>query len=164
MQQPPVAMLQQADAAILIGDPALLALENREAIETTVGSCQWHDLAHEWHTRTQLPWVAAVWAVRPEALESTHITAAQLTADLKTSRDHGLTHIDDLVRESDSPHHHATRHHPPLPHPQHPLHPRRTLHPRHPPLPPIRSRSRNPTPPAQPKFPLINPTSNPKLY
>jgi chorismate dehydratase len=95
----PIAMLQQADAAILIGDPALLALENREAIETTVGSCQWHDLAHEWHTRTQLPWVAAVWAVRPEALESTHITATQLTTDLNTSRDHGLTHIDDLVRE-----------------------------------------------------------------
>jgi chorismate dehydratase len=93
----PIAMLQQADAAILIGDPALLALESREAIEKAVGPCQWFDLAHEWRTRTNLPWVAAVWAVRPEALTSSHITSQQLTQDLQTSRDHGLQHIEHLV-------------------------------------------------------------------
>lgn len=95
----PIAMLQQADAALLIGDHALLALENREAIEQAVGPCLWIDLAHEWHIRTGLPWVAAVWAVRPEALDNAHITAAQLTDDLTTSRDHGLAHIDDLVKQ-----------------------------------------------------------------
>ena len=81
----PIAMLQQADAAILIGDPALLALESRDHIEATIGPCRWHDLAHEWHTRTDLPWVAAVWAVRPEALSQSqsqskappHLTATQ---------------------------------------------------------------------------------------
>src|SRR5580700_5488480 len=36
----PIAMLQHADAAILIGDPALLALEAREQIEATIGPCQ----------------------------------------------------------------------------------------------------------------------------
>src|ERR1700679_205689 len=60
-----IAMLQHADAAILIGDPALLALESRDSIEEIVGPCQWFDVAHEWHTRTTLPWVAAVWAARP---------------------------------------------------------------------------------------------------
>jgi chorismate dehydratase len=95
----PIAMLQQADAAILIGDPALLALESREAIEQAVGPCEWFDLAHEWHTRTGLPWVAAVWAVRPEALSISHITSAQLTQDLTHSRDHGLAHIEDLVNQ-----------------------------------------------------------------
>ena len=94
-----VAMLQQADAALLIGDPALLALEAREQIEQAVGPCQWIDLAHEWHTRTGLPWVAAVWAVRTEALGLGHVTPAQLTDDLVTSRDHGLAHIDDLVEQ-----------------------------------------------------------------
>jgi len=93
----PIAMLQQSDAAILIGDPALLALESREQIEQAVGPCLWLDLAHEWRTRTNLPWVAAVWAVRPEAL--TTITPAQLTGDLTASRDHGLAHIEDLVRQ-----------------------------------------------------------------
>ena len=95
----PVTMLKQTDAALLIGDHALLALEHRDAIEQQVGPCQWFDLAHEWHTRTQLPWVAAVWAVRPEALRTSHITSTQLTADLEASRTHGLAHIDDLVRE-----------------------------------------------------------------
>jgi chorismate dehydratase len=95
----PIAMLQQADAAILIGDPALLALESREAIARTVGPCEWHDLAHEWHTRTNLPWVAAVWAVRPEALSQSNLTATQLTQDLEASRNHGLAHIEQLVEE-----------------------------------------------------------------
>ncbi|RSL18271.1 chorismate dehydratase [Edaphobacter aggregans] len=95
----PIAMLQQTDAAILIGDPALIALESRTHIEQAVGSCQWFDLAYEWHTRTNLPWVAAVWAVRPEALATSHITPAQLTEDLTNSRNHGLTHIEDLVRQ-----------------------------------------------------------------
>jgi chorismate dehydratase len=93
----PIAMLQQADAAILIGDPALLALESRQSIESNVGRCQWIDLALEWRTRTNLPWVAAVWAVRPEALGQ--ITAAQLTEDLEASRNHGLLNIEPLVQE-----------------------------------------------------------------
>ncbi|WP_254061584.1 menaquinone biosynthesis protein [Granulicella sp. L60] len=95
----PIAMLQQADAAILIGDPALLAIEAREQIESAVGPCTWLDLAHEWRTRTNLPWVAAVWAVRPEALGSPRITAAQLVEDLEASRNHGLLHIEQLVEE-----------------------------------------------------------------
>ena len=95
----PIAMLRQADSALLIGDPALLALESRQQIEEAIGPCQWIDLALEWRTRTGLPWVAAVWAVRPEALAASHLTAAQLTDHLNGSRDHGLAHIDDLVRE-----------------------------------------------------------------
>jgi chorismate dehydratase len=95
----PTAMLRQTDAAILIGDPALLALERREQIEAEVGPCEWFDLAHEWHTRTNLPWVAAVWAVRPEALSPPRLTAAQLVEDLEASRNHGLLHIEDLVEQ-----------------------------------------------------------------
>ncbi len=94
-QADPIAMLQQADAAVLIGDPALLAREHRQQIEQVVGPCQWLDVAHEWKTRTGLPWVAAVWAVRPQAIPS----PAQLIEDLQGSRDHGLAHIEDLVAE-----------------------------------------------------------------
>jgi chorismate dehydratase len=95
----PIAMLQHADAAILIGDPALLALESREQIEAVIGSCEWHDLAHEWVSRTNLPWVAAVWAVRPEALSPPNLTPAQLTEDLEASRNHGLLNIEKLVEQ-----------------------------------------------------------------
>jgi chorismate dehydratase len=94
-----IAMLRQADAALLIGDPALLALEARTEIEQAVGPCLWLDLAHEWHVRTALPWVAAVWAVRPESLASRDLYPEQLVADLQHSRDEGLANIASLVRE-----------------------------------------------------------------
>jgi len=91
----PVAMLQSADAALLIGDPALLALEARETIEADLGRCQWFDIAHEWHNRTGLPWVAAVWAARSDVIA----VSARLIEDLNQSRVNGLEHIDDLVAE-----------------------------------------------------------------
>lgn len=94
----PELMLQEHDAALLIGDPALLALERRAEIEATMGPCTWHDLAELWHRHTALPWVAAVWAVRPEALP-TPTARAQLIEDLTASRDHGLANIKPLVAE-----------------------------------------------------------------
>jgi chorismate dehydratase len=94
----PVAMLQQHDAALLIGDPALLALENREAIEQQTAPCTWHDLAHFWHSHTGLPWVAAVWAIRAEVRLSRK-EREQLFLDLNASRKHGLEHIEALVNE-----------------------------------------------------------------
>ena len=95
----PIAMLAHADAALLIGDPALLALEARGQIEAAAGPCLWLDMAHQWRTRTNLPWVAAVWAVRPQALAASALSPAQLIADLQQSRDHGLANIDSLVAE-----------------------------------------------------------------
>ena len=55
----PIAMLARADAALLIGDPALLARERRREIEAarSVRACG-STLAQEWHQRTGLPWVA----------------------------------------------------------------------------------------------------------
>jgi len=93
-------MLQSADAALLIGDPALLALEDAEARQARTGErLQYLDLAHEWHERTGLPWVSAFWAVRPEAVEKSGIAAADVVDDFLRSRDAGLAHIDDLVAE-----------------------------------------------------------------
>src|SRR5271156_4566256 len=99
---PPVleSMLAVADAALLIGDPALLALEDREAREVRTGErLLYLDLAHEWHSFTGLPWVSAFWALRPGALEETGACAADVIADLQASRDHGLAHVDDLAEE-----------------------------------------------------------------
>lgn len=97
-------MLKKADAALIIGDPALLALENRKQIEASVGDRfqrdhLWLDLAAEWRARTGLPWVAAFWAVQPKSLTHSSTSAEQLIAELTASRDHGLQHIDELVRE-----------------------------------------------------------------
>jgi chorismate dehydratase len=96
----PASMLAVADAALLIGDPALLAREHRTAIDATSRTpILWLDLAHLWRELTGLPWVAAVWAVRPEALAPAGLTSQQLIADLTASRDAGLAHTQQLVNE-----------------------------------------------------------------
>jgi len=96
----PLAMLASADAALLIGDPALLAREHRASIDASSSApLLWLDLAHLWRELTGLPWVAAVWAVRPEALAPAGLTPHQLIADLTASRDAGLTHIDQLITD-----------------------------------------------------------------
>ena len=95
-----VAMLRQCDAALLIGDPALLARERAADIERDVDTpLLWLDIASLWREATGLPWVAAVWAVRPRALAEACVSAEQLVHDLAASRDAGLEHIDELVRE-----------------------------------------------------------------
>ncbi len=94
------SMLAVADAALLIGDPALLALEDQEARSARTGEqLLYLDLAHEWHGFTGLPWVSAFWALRSGSLDETGIRAPELIQDLQTSRDHGLQHIEDLVGE-----------------------------------------------------------------
>ena len=102
VEQPadPLAMLAAADAALLIGDPALLAREHRTQIDAALHEpLLWLDLAALWRERTGLPWVAAVWALRPESLARSGITAQQLITDLTTGRDNGMAHIEELVRE-----------------------------------------------------------------
>jgi chorismate dehydratase len=99
---PPVleSMLAIADAALLIGDPALLALEDKEAREARTGErLLYVDLAHEWHGFTGLPWVSAFWAVRPGALDETGARAQDVIADMQASRDQGLMHVEDLAQE-----------------------------------------------------------------
>ncbi len=94
----PIAMLRDHDAALLIGDPALLALEHRAAVEAEHGPLTWHDIAHLWHTHTQLPWVAAVWALRAD-LTLSQREREQLFLDLNASRKRGQQNIPTLVEE-----------------------------------------------------------------
>ncbi len=94
----PIAMLRTHDAALLIGDPALLALEHREAIERAAGPCDWHDIATLWTHHTQLPWVAAVWAIRADTVLSQK-EREQLFLDLNASRKRGCANVPALVEE-----------------------------------------------------------------
>ncbi len=93
-------MLNGVDAALIIGDPALLALEKRASLEIRSGErYEYCDLAEEWTSRTGLPWVSAFWGVRPGAFVRAGLTSAEVTADFIASRDGGLKHINDLVGE-----------------------------------------------------------------
>lgn len=89
------AMLDRADAAIIIGDAALMAIEERaNRFERTDEELVYHDLAYEWNARTGLPFVSAVWCAAPGVLVD-----ASVVDDFIRSRDHGLNNIDALVAE-----------------------------------------------------------------
>ncbi len=88
-------MLERADAAIIIGDPALMALEEKSnRFERTGEELVYHDLAQEWRTLTDLPFVSAVWAAAAGCAIDERIAD-----DFIRSRDHGLANIDALVAE-----------------------------------------------------------------
>jgi chorismate dehydratase len=90
------AMLDHADAAIVIGDPALLALEERaNRFERTGEELICHDLAEEWVKLTGLPFVSAVWGA---TARGSH-WKENIAQDFIVSRDHGLQNIDTLVSE-----------------------------------------------------------------
>lgn len=94
------AMLDTADAALLIGDPALLALERQQDRQARTGEeLAYYDLAHEWKQRTGVPWISAVWAVRPRAIADSGLDPDLIREDFLSSRDNGLAHIEDLVTE-----------------------------------------------------------------
>jgi chorismate dehydratase len=81
----PERMLAEADAALVIGDPALRVDRERYLIT---------DLAAEWKELTGLPFVFAVWAVRPE------VEIPDLPFYFKSSLRYGLSSLDTLVREA----------------------------------------------------------------
>lgn len=88
-------MLARADAAIVIGDPALLAVEESSNRGVRTGEeLVYHDLAHEWRTLTGLPFVSAVWGAAHSSLLDERVAE-----DLIRSREHGLQNIDALVTE-----------------------------------------------------------------
>jgi chorismate dehydratase len=69
------AMLASADAALVIGDPAL------EIAPDAVGA-QKIDLGEAWRAMTGLPFVYAVWAGRPGAVDQEQVTGLQAARDL----------------------------------------------------------------------------------
>lgn len=81
----PERMLSEADAALLIGDPALKV--DRERYQVM-------DLAAEWKALTGLPFTFAVWAVRPE------VDFPDLPFYFKSSLRYGISSLDTLVREA----------------------------------------------------------------
>ena len=81
----PERMLSEADAALLIGDPALKV--EREKYQVI-------DLAAEWNALTGLPFVFAVWAVRAG------VDLPDLSFYFKSSLRYGLSSVDTLSREA----------------------------------------------------------------
>lgn len=89
-------MLAGADAALLIGDPALQFALN--SIDTSgiehLGKLFVYDLGAEWQRLTGQPFVYAFWAVRAER------ATPRLTEMFAASKDYGLAHLDDIVAQA----------------------------------------------------------------
>jgi chorismate dehydratase len=104
-------MLEQADAALLIGDPALrisLGVEKDShagaegqticpAATLGITSSELlyvYDVVSEWRSLTELPAVLAVWAARRD------VATPGVTADFLASRDFGLSHIPEISNDA----------------------------------------------------------------
>lgn len=104
-------MLEQADAALLIGDPALrlsIAIEDESLTGVpgqtvcpgaTLGitSAEFlyvHDVVEEWRSLTGLPAVLAIWAARQD------IATREVIADFTASRDFGLERIAEICLDA----------------------------------------------------------------
>ncbi|HMD06508.1 MAG TPA: menaquinone biosynthesis protein [Candidatus Acidoferrum sp.] len=105
------AMLERADAALLIGDPALrisIVIEKKSAVSPQGRAvCQAatlgirsaeifhvYDMVGEWRKFSSLPAVMAVWAARQE------VVTTELLADFAASRNLGLTQIPAICQEA----------------------------------------------------------------
>jgi chorismate dehydratase len=104
-------MLQSADAALLIGDPALrLAIQAEQCVKPGADG-EWicrgvqvglpqssklhlYDVVHEWWQLTERPAVLAVWAARPE------VAVPGLIADFSASLAFGLAHLPEICAEA----------------------------------------------------------------
>jgi chorismate dehydratase len=82
-------MLADADAALIIGDPAL-------QIEPADHPFEWLDLGAEWLSLTGLPMVFAAWAGKPG------IQTETLESLTRGSYEFGMSHMDEII---DSEHH-----------------------------------------------------------
>jgi len=104
-------MLQSADAALLIGDPALrLAIQAEQCVKPGADG-EWicrgaqvglpqssklhlYDVVHEWWQLTERPAVLAVWAAHPE------VATPELIADFSASLSFGLAHLPEICAEA----------------------------------------------------------------
>jgi chorismate dehydratase len=105
------AMLKQADAALLIGDPALRIAVGMEKDSWPGSECQTvckaaalgitgpellyvYDVVAEWRSLTGLPAVLAVWAARRD------VASPELATDFLASRDFGLSRIPEICLDA----------------------------------------------------------------
>ncbi|MBZ5644618.1 MAG: menaquinone biosynthesis protein [Acidobacteriia bacterium] len=114
IDMPPDAdkMLARADAAVVIGDPALRLRLKVDALEAKVPGAEAccccgdgedehpvkgietlfvYDVAQQWREMTKLPAVLAIWVARRG------VVTPEMLADFQSSREFGLAHIGDIA-------------------------------------------------------------------
>ncbi len=98
--QNPAAMLRANQAALVIGDTALIEASQHRMLVDSKGETRRPfiiDLGDEWLKHTDLPFVFALWAVRREAVQE--VIDSNLSAALLASKKSGLAAVDALAAE-----------------------------------------------------------------
>jgi chorismate dehydratase len=88
------AMMARHEAALLIGDRALVERHARRAVAGR-GVPHVFDLATEWQAWTGLPFVFAVWAARAERIEA--VRRSGVVERLRASKSWGVAHLDEIA-------------------------------------------------------------------
>lgn len=89
-------MMQEAEAAVLIGDAALRA----NMIDGPKYGLQVHDLGDLWKQWTGLPFVFAVWAARREYAEREPVVTRKVHEAFLASRDLSLVEVDKVAEQA----------------------------------------------------------------
>jgi chorismate dehydratase len=89
-------MLERADAALLIGDPALRYAASAAAQDDQERGWRVLDIVEEWRAMTGLPAVLAVWAAR------TGVVTGELIDDFQRSRDLGVQRVREISSDAAS--------------------------------------------------------------
>ncbi|MET9845067.1 menaquinone biosynthesis protein [Streptomyces ossamyceticus] len=89
-------MMQEADAAVLIGDAALRA----NLLDGPTYGLQVHDLGAMWKEWTGLPFVFAVWAARRDYLERNPEVTRQVHEAFLASRDLSLVEVAKVAEQA----------------------------------------------------------------
>ena len=92
------SMLLEADAAVLIGDPALRATYDVGA--RTQPGLTVHDLGAAWRDWTGHPMVFAVWAARRQFAEQNPGLVKDVHSAFVASRDAALEHVDQVAAQA----------------------------------------------------------------
>jgi chorismate dehydratase len=93
------AMMAECEAALVIGDSALVEGMTRRMLITPQGETARpyvFDLGDEWLKHTSLPFVFALWAARREAVDE--LAACRVHSALLASKADGLASLDHLAR------------------------------------------------------------------
>jgi chorismate dehydratase len=91
-QSSPQKLFDGADAALVIGDPAMRLAASAPRLDLKI-----YDLAEEWRAMTGLPFVFAVWAAREDALAKSPGIVPSIREDLTAAKHEGVGQIERIA-------------------------------------------------------------------
>ncbi len=95
---PGIDQMEPRTGYLLIGDEALLLRQSADADAEANSGLRFYDLGEAWKTHTDLPFIYALWALRPDVRNAERIThALTITAELGLLNRNRLAHEQTII-------------------------------------------------------------------